>query len=336
MTFSLTIIIPVYNAEKFIAKTLDSICGQQNYHFPVELVLVDDGSVDQSVSIIERYKSSCNFLKLIQQTNQGAGSARNRGLEQATGSHIWFIDADDFIEPGAFQNIECFFNDGDVHKTMAFNYYTFSKENKRGITSLFDDFRDKQQYSGLEFLTFNKPFFLWNIIFSREIILRNRLQFIEGIKNIEDFEFSLKYFSRATTVVYYNLRLYNYYENENSTSRLRTREHLLKLAADSHVVHNSLNHYATHAVFTGKDIIKHWLKFSVMGFFYSLLKIGYSKQDMIGYHDIYTKEGLLPIIGFKGPVRQQAFIRVLNTPWLFKILAAFAVLWIKPVPPINS
>ncbi len=336
MAFSLSIIIPVYNAEKFITKALDSICGQQNYQFAVELLLINDGSIDQSVNIIEQYKSTFHHLKLIHQVNQGAGSARNRGLEEATGSHIWFIDADDFIEPGAFRHIERFYNDGDVYKTTAFNYYTFSKNSNKGIIDVTDENQQVVQYQGLNFTLSNRPFYLWNMIFSREIIESNKLRFIEGIKNIEDFEFSLRYFSQAATVVYHNLRLYNYYENENSTSRLRTREHILKLAADSHVVHKSLNDYIRNASLTGKDIMAYWLKFSVMGFFYSLIKIGYNKQDALNYHRTYRKDGLLPIVGYNGPAKQRVFIAVINSTFLFNILLTFTVLLVKPLQTNKS
>lgn len=99
MTKSLvSIIIPVYNSEKYIKKTLESII--ENGYFNFEVIVVDDGSTDNSVSIIEEYLHKCGNITLYKQENLNAAIARNRGLEMASGEYVYFIDSDDILLPG--------------------------------------------------------------------------------------------------------------------------------------------------------------------------------------------------------------------------------------------
>lgn len=92
-----SVIIPVYNAEKYLKQCLDSICNQTLEN--IEIICVDDGSLDSSLAILEEYKSKDNRVKVLSQKNQGAGAARNYGLRVATGEYLSFLDADDFFEP---------------------------------------------------------------------------------------------------------------------------------------------------------------------------------------------------------------------------------------------
>lgn len=91
----ISVIVPIYNAEKYISNCIDSIINQTFTDF--ELVLVDDGSTDLSFNIIEKYLEIDNRLRLFQQTNKGAAAARNYGIKKSTGEYIVFVDADDTI-----------------------------------------------------------------------------------------------------------------------------------------------------------------------------------------------------------------------------------------------
>lgn len=97
----LSIIIPVYQAKKYLGKCTDSVLNQSFSDF--ELILVDDGSSDGSEKICDEYARKDNRIKTIHQKNQGVSSARNTGLEHASGEYIAFVDADDWVEPDLFQ-----------------------------------------------------------------------------------------------------------------------------------------------------------------------------------------------------------------------------------------
>ena len=99
----ISIIVPVYNVESYIEQCLDSI-RKQTYS-NLEVILIDDGSVDASASVCQRYVEEDSRFQLICQKNKGASAARNRGLDQATGEYIGFVDSDDWIEPDMYERL---------------------------------------------------------------------------------------------------------------------------------------------------------------------------------------------------------------------------------------
>lgn len=92
-----SIIIPVYNVEPFLARCLDSVVGQTLRG--IEIICVDDGSPDRSIDILNRYAAQDDRIRVISQENRGLGGARNRGFDAATGEFILFVDSDDWIDP---------------------------------------------------------------------------------------------------------------------------------------------------------------------------------------------------------------------------------------------
>ena len=92
-----SVILPVYNEEKYLPQCLDSICGQTLRE--IEIICVDDGSTDSSPQILEGYAKKDARVKLIRQENQFAGVARNKGMSYATGKYLSFLDADDYYAP---------------------------------------------------------------------------------------------------------------------------------------------------------------------------------------------------------------------------------------------
>lgn len=97
----ISVIVPVYNAEKYIDRCIKSIIGQTYTEW--ELFLINDGSSDNSLSIILKYAKKDKRITVISQNNQGAGAARNKGLDYVSGDYIVFVDSDDYIEPQYFE-----------------------------------------------------------------------------------------------------------------------------------------------------------------------------------------------------------------------------------------
>lgn len=100
---SVSVIIPVYNAEKYLAECLDSVCSQTLRD--IEIICVDDGSADSSPAILSEYAARDGRIRVITQPNAGAGEARNRGIAAAEGEYLAFIDADDFWKPQLLEKI---------------------------------------------------------------------------------------------------------------------------------------------------------------------------------------------------------------------------------------
>ena len=105
----ISVIIPVYNSEKYLKKCLDSLLNQTFKNF--EIICVNDGSVDNSLKILEEYKLKDNRIVLINSKNEGPGSARNKALDVAKGRYIIFVDSDDWVDEKC---LEIFYTNANI------------------------------------------------------------------------------------------------------------------------------------------------------------------------------------------------------------------------------
>ena len=135
--YAVSIVVPVYNAEKYLPKCIDSILNQTFKNF--ELILVNDGSKDNSLIICEDYKVSDRRIKVINKKNEGVSIARNIGINSAKGKYIMFIDSDDWIESNMVEKMYDAIQNSDIaicgSKTVEKNkiidstlYQSFTKE----------------------------------------------------------------------------------------------------------------------------------------------------------------------------------------------------------------
>ena len=99
--YFITVVVPIYNAEQYIERAVKSLLNQTTNE--IEIILVDDGSKDNSIEICKNYLNQDKRVQLIHQENSGVSAARNRGIEQACGEYIGFIDSDDWIEPNMYE-----------------------------------------------------------------------------------------------------------------------------------------------------------------------------------------------------------------------------------------
>ena len=146
-----TIIIPVYNAERFLGKCIKSI--QNQTYQEIEIVLVNDGSTDNSLNVCKRYSAIDSRIVIIDKSNGGVSSARNRGIEAASGDFCCFVDSDDWIEDthieemlNEMQDADCLIegytreNNNDVaHCQLNLSEYNMNDLNRQDIESLFVD-----------------------------------------------------------------------------------------------------------------------------------------------------------------------------------------------------
>lgn len=326
----LSIIIPVYNAGRFIKHCLDSIYSNINHNLNFEVILVNDGSKDSSLEVIHNYFESFNHKNhvIVTQENAGASAARNKGLDMAKGDYIWFIDADDYVEKDSLETIEDHLNSEDRDYVLKFN---FNRINNGTATKNSFSFLngDPVYFDDYNFILKHKPSFLWLTILKREIINRNNLRFINGIKNIEDFEFNTRYFYFDQKVKQIDKVLYNYVDNMDSTSRNISIDNLKKLAEDSFTVHKSLQNWRDDLDFQkDKEVVSHILNHSVMGFFFSLIYKNYPIQYFENYYKEYKAVGLLPVKSFYNITSsQKLFISLLNSFMFLKLASVLKYIY---------
>ncbi|MCD7809093.1 MAG: glycosyltransferase family 2 protein, partial [Erysipelotrichaceae bacterium] len=195
-----SIIMPVYNKEMYIAKVIQAILNQTFKDF--ELIIINDGSTDKSFNIIQYYGDIDNRIKIINQKNAGVSAARNAGIEKANGEWIWFVDADDVLDINFLNNVFSFeLKDvnlvvGCFNKVFNDHIETISIDEYKIISS--NDFPDifmKYQYEN------GYWGYLWNKIIRREIITKLNLEFQVGLTLAEDLLFMVNIYEYGCNIL---------------------------------------------------------------------------------------------------------------------------------------
>lgn len=240
----ISLIIPVYNAERYLAETLDSLLNQT--HHDLELVCVNDGSHDGSREILQRYAAQDNRTIPIDQPNQGVSVARNTGIARATGDIIMFVDADDKLVPTACEIVAGVFEDPDV-EVFTFGFECFPKEatplgmekEQRPPRKTYDGFR-----ASLLFEDRARPYACRTAL-RRSFVEREDIHFEPGVKLGEDqiIYFVIYPFAKKTVLSPERLYLYRmaatsatHTTAEGEESRLaRLEQHLAVIEAILHL-----------------------------------------------------------------------------------------------------
>lgn len=202
----ISIVIPVYNVEKYLDECLESII--KNYNTNIEVILVDDGSTDKSGVLCDKYDKEHEFISVIHKKNGGLSSARNVGIEKAKGKYIWFVDSDDYISNDSISNIiEEAKKDTDL---IIGNYLVFYPN---GNKEIYQDFSESLKVSVLPYEYFN---YLGNVsyaavrfIIKKDLIYKYNLRFMEGIYH-EDEEWTTRILCMAKTFSLIKPAIYNY------------------------------------------------------------------------------------------------------------------------------
>lgn len=210
----ISIIVPIYNSEKYLKATLDSI-GEQTYS-NYELILVNNCSTDDSEDICLQYRLKNNRIRYYKKENLGVSSARNFGLEQAKGDYICFVDSDDILDKNYLEVLLTNLLDGD-NGLACCKYKKFRDEYSNEII---DNENLKITYGDKYEILFNSyGGYLWNKLFVRDIILKNNLSFNDDVFMCEDMLFVFNYLKYTNSISCSNQTCYFYRVIENSLSK---------------------------------------------------------------------------------------------------------------------
>lgn len=212
----ISIIIPVYNAQKYLSKCLDTILVS-NDHYKFEIILIDDGSNDDSLSICQEYASKNSNIRVVHKENSGVSSTRNQGILLAKGKWIWFVDCDDLVYDGVVDNLflHLQIQDPDI---LMFTYQEFEKVPEyKPVKKIKANYISKEEAVG-KLLDNKYDCFPWNKIIRRSLLLNNNIKFPEDMKMCEDIEFSYRVFDVATKFVNVPVALYGYRRDGSGAS----------------------------------------------------------------------------------------------------------------------
>lgn len=210
----ISLIIPVYNVEKYLRRTLESVEHQTFSNF--EVVIVNDGSTDGSLQIIHEFVNRNKNFILVDQENRGVGAARNSGIKHCSGMYVAFLDADDFLEPNYLEKLySVAIKTGSEIVCCNFNFYFENTGLKiscpiNSIPGVYSGERALKKITSC-IGTFA---FLWNKLFKRSLFINHRIEFHNMY--FEDSATSPQLFFYANTVTFIPDVLYNYVMRESS------------------------------------------------------------------------------------------------------------------------
>lgn len=218
MEETISIIVPVFNAQAYLRTCIDSLLAQT--YGSLELLLVNDGSTDVSGAILDEYAKRDSRVVVLQQTNRGVSAARNLGLNRATGAWVTFVDADDWVDTDHVErllraaqqeNCDCVIC-GYIQEYPATSHvrHVGIEQPLTGEQAVFHMLRP-DHYQG----------FLWNKLFRTPLIQSNSLRLDESLFYLEDVAFCAAYFSRCRQVHCIEHIGYHYRQHENSAIRSR-------------------------------------------------------------------------------------------------------------------
>lgn len=209
-----SLIVPVYNVENYLGRCLDSILSQDYVKY--EIICVNDGATDRSGEILCEYAQKYKQIKVITQENKGLGEARNTGMKYMTGDYVWFIDSDDWIEPGSLKTINDFHSQHPEFNVIIIDAYRTNAKGEQKVFNALPDYLRKvsvptKQYIDSLMNIKSSPS-AWIKIFKYDVI--KDYQFSKGF--YEDMPLIRVYKLNGVIIGYLGKCLYNYFYRDGS------------------------------------------------------------------------------------------------------------------------
>lgn len=319
----LSILIPVYNAERYLKRCLDSITKQVNDDDGVEIIIVNDGSTDGSLDIIKEYAGRYPCVRWTSRENRGIGPTRNELIDRAGGEYFWFVDADDFISDGALGTVLPLLREGKYDMLMfAFNWV--STEGHVEVKHCHGEYA-----SGLEMAdhdVYNNS--LWTRIYRRSVITDNGIRF-QKLQMGEDFDVIFHAIPYLGPCLCIDQPLYNYVVSPGSAITNRKWEHVVKSSDDSLICMEGCFRFLRQ---WGKDSqwkLRKPLNFFLMGYLFSVyvepFKLRYKFRTM----KRLSAMGALPIHPLPVNPRHRLFSRIINIKPLRDLTLFIDNIWLK-------
>ncbi len=200
----ISVIVPVYNVERYLYRCLESILSQEYQDF--ELLLINDGSTDISGRICDEYAVQDHRIKVFHQTHKGVSATRNFGLQQAKGEYVLFVDSDDWLEPNALKILGEYAIKGD-YDIVGFDSFVAASEDT--VVGLRYENIEDYRYDNISCVGAT----VWSKLTKKELYTKNNILFPNSISHQEDYVVSVMLVCYATNILFLPIPLYHYNTN---------------------------------------------------------------------------------------------------------------------------
>lgn len=260
MSIAISVIVPVYNVEKYLKRCLDSIINQSLKD--IEIICVNDGSTDGSAEILDQYKNLDNRVIIANQENKGLSAARNTGMKIAQGEYISFVDSDDWIDNDFLEKLYSAAKKYDADAACASIERSYASGRKFKKLDLQEEkilSGAAEKYRALEI---PRKCYVWNKIYKKSELDRQQLFFQEGMA-FEDIYFTIRFLYFSNKIVTVPGTKYYYWVNRQSITREMRDKHQIDLvAARADFIKFSREH---HVICDEKFYIKHKIFYRFFG-----------------------------------------------------------------------
>ena len=232
----ITVIMPVYKVEKYVARALDSMLKQtfENYEF----IIVDDGSPDKSAEVVMRYALLDPRIHLIRQQNAGAPAARNRALRMAQGKYVYFMDSDDWVEPTMLEDMYNLAEENDLQVVVAGFYIDTYYDERRYVSACVSQpdqvFADQKEFRENAYRLFdcNLLYTPWNKLSRTDYLRENGIEFPDTFW--DDFPFNLDLVRNVERIGVLEKRYYHFIRARAESETQRYRDNMYDKREEEH------------------------------------------------------------------------------------------------------
>lgn len=291
----LSVIVPVYNAEKYLSRCLDSLLNQdvENY----EIVCVNDGSTDNSGLILQEYqKKYPQVIHIVEQKNQGLPAARNAGMVVAKGTIIAFCDSDDYLIPHAYGYLlrEFWKERVDVLK---FNSITLDSYVQKGWKET-NEIEGQVLYegSGTDYMIMREPnfSFVWSYLYKSSFLKEHNIRFI-SVKQCEDVAFNLDVYMCDPYVMAVSSNVYRYTVSAEQITRIRNPHHMRKVVESYMQLFKNMNKYIQNKP-EMESVLFQYKQRETIPCMSRVLSANFTKEEFLFTKNAFQQLGVLPML----------------------------------------
>lgn len=312
----LSIIVPVYNVERFLVRCVASLYDQNLRETDFEVVLIDDGSTDSSLAIAQNLQQHHANLTVYSQPNQGMSSARNNGLAHARGKYVIFVDSDDWLLPHTIDHVL----EKAEERKVDICGYRFWEMGSDGTATvrMVQPFAPDCVVGGEEAL-------LGGVViasacanmYKKEFLDAHAIRFTVGMTH-EDVDFNARAYAYAKRILFTDIVSYVYFYNTNSMNRSKDETKERKAIFDNVLVARNMKKLSQTSLSTvQKDYFSKHANSIIVSETFSLLRHPSHKSWLKEFLWCARKEGLYPIRGKTHSWKTTLFIPLLNAVWLW-------------------